>query len=266
LPAAAQLSGEPRTQVSQLITNFNALISATSDWRAAYDKVNANLTALIGAQSADESPAPAPGVAGAVGTSGAMASSLDPAIKAKLVEFRNHLVQFEKAAGGSPASSSASEPAPTAAPAAAASSTAETSAPQTAAAPPTPAATAPPAAATSSTPGATGTTGSVAAAATGSTGAVGTSGAAAGGASAQERPAQQRPATAPPSETASQDSPMRHIDAIEAILSGRSATTGTPGATATAGAAAAASITLDRAQLEQIRMHLAELRKIVDKK
>lgn len=247
LPAAAQLTGEPRTQVSQLITNFNALITATSEWRAAYDKVNANLTALIGAQSAEETPAPAAGVAGAVGTSGAMAGSLDPAIKAKLAEFRNHLVQFEKAAGGASADTSASKP-PTATPAATTSATPETTTPEASAAPPTQA-TATPAAATSSTPGA-----------------VGTSGAAGGGAAAQERPAQQKPATAPPSETASQDSPMSHIDAIEAILSGRSAATSTPGATATAGASAAASITLDRAQLEQIRMHLAELRKIVEKK
>jgi hypothetical protein len=33
MPQAAQLQGEARTQVSQLITNFNALITAQSNWR-----------------------------------------------------------------------------------------------------------------------------------------------------------------------------------------------------------------------------------------
>src|SRR5439155_271781 len=36
LPAAAQLAGEARAQVSQLIANFNELITAQSDWRANY--------------------------------------------------------------------------------------------------------------------------------------------------------------------------------------------------------------------------------------
>ncbi len=53
LPAAAQLSGEARNQVSQLITNFNELITTQSNWKASYDKVNANLTALIGPDNSD---------------------------------------------------------------------------------------------------------------------------------------------------------------------------------------------------------------------
>jgi ribonuclease E len=100
LPAAQQLTGEARTQVSQLISNFNDLITTNTDWKAAYSKVDADLTALIGAQTADESTAATAGTAGAVGTSGTTASSLDPAIKAKLVEFRTHLNAFEQAAGG----------------------------------------------------------------------------------------------------------------------------------------------------------------------
>ena len=48
LPAAAQLSGDARTQVSQLISNFNELITTNVDWRAAYGKVQGNLTALVG--------------------------------------------------------------------------------------------------------------------------------------------------------------------------------------------------------------------------
>ncbi|HET9663136.1 MAG TPA: hypothetical protein VFP00_02825, partial [Burkholderiales bacterium] len=101
LPAAAQLTGEARTQVTQLITNFNELITTNAEWRASYGKVEANLTALLGAEMADESAnrAASSGTAGAVGTSGT-AGALDPAIRAKLVEFRNHLDKFEQAAGG----------------------------------------------------------------------------------------------------------------------------------------------------------------------
>jgi hypothetical protein len=103
LPAAQQLTGENRTQVTQLIANFNELITTNAEWKASYAKVNANLTALIGAETTDAAPAapaPAAGTAGAVGTSGTTASALDPAVKAKLVEFRTHLKEFEQAAGG----------------------------------------------------------------------------------------------------------------------------------------------------------------------
>jgi hypothetical protein len=116
LPAAAQLTGDARTQVSQLITNFNELITTEVSWRAAFDKVQASLTTLIGEQRTDESATPTAGTAGAVGTSGT--TSLDPAIRAKLVEFRTHLTAFEKAASGGAAPSAqpstaaqASEPA-----------------------------------------------------------------------------------------------------------------------------------------------------------
>ena len=114
LPAATQLSGESRTQVAQLISNFNELITTQSNWRASYAKVNANVTALIGAENGDAeatggAPATAPGAAatpgatstpGAVGTAGATTVELDPAIRAKLVEFRRNLVEFQKASGG----------------------------------------------------------------------------------------------------------------------------------------------------------------------
>src|SRR5262249_61446825 len=43
MPEAAKLQGEARTQISQLISNFNALITTQSEWRAAYAKVDANL-------------------------------------------------------------------------------------------------------------------------------------------------------------------------------------------------------------------------------
>jgi hypothetical protein len=117
LPAAAQLSGEARNQVSQLITNFNELITTQSNWKASYDKVNANLNALLGpgaiSDEANAAPAanpgaPAPGATptpgattpGAVGTAGTASVELDPSIRAKLVEFRKSLDEFKKAAGG----------------------------------------------------------------------------------------------------------------------------------------------------------------------
>jgi hypothetical protein len=100
LPEAAQLTGDARTQVSQLIANFNELITTQTEWRATFDKVQANLTALIGAERTDEAnvPPPATGTAGAVGTSGMTA--LDQKIREKLVEFRTKLAAFERVAGG----------------------------------------------------------------------------------------------------------------------------------------------------------------------
>lgn len=115
LPAAAQLTGESRTQVTQLISNFNELITTQSNWRASYAKVAANLTALLGPEASSAevtattptptpapapAPAPATGTAGAVGTSGVTTVEMDPALRAKLVELRRNLVDFQKASGG----------------------------------------------------------------------------------------------------------------------------------------------------------------------
>jgi hypothetical protein len=96
MPEAARLQGDARTQVSQLISNFNELITTQSDWRSAYAKLDANLAALLGPEAPEQTTPPA-GVTGAVGTSGA--TQLDPAVRAKLVEFRTHLKEFEHAAG-----------------------------------------------------------------------------------------------------------------------------------------------------------------------
>jgi hypothetical protein len=99
--------------VQQLITNFNELVTNTTDWRASYTKVEGSLTALLGpdnsasantaATPADPNAAPPaaanPATPGAVGTSGT-APQLDPAIRAKLLEMRSHLSEFEKASGG----------------------------------------------------------------------------------------------------------------------------------------------------------------------
>jgi hypothetical protein len=106
LPAAAQLSGDARTQVAELIANFNELASAQSNWRASYAKVAANLTALLGPDNGDvAATASAPAAATAptrtaVGTSGATTLALDPVVRAKLVELRRNLAEFEKASGG----------------------------------------------------------------------------------------------------------------------------------------------------------------------
>jgi len=108
LPAAAQLNGEARTQVSQLISNFNELIGNPPDWRASYQKVAANLNALLGPDNSDaEANAGAPtnntgatATPGAVGTTGTASIEVDPSIRAKLVELRRSLNEFQKAAGG----------------------------------------------------------------------------------------------------------------------------------------------------------------------
>jgi hypothetical protein len=110
LPAAAQLTGETRAQMQQLISNFNALISTGADWRAPYAKVESGLTALLGPV------APPSGTAGAVGTSGT-GQPIDPAIRDMLTEFRNDLKAFERAASGDaspePAPAPAAPPQPT---------------------------------------------------------------------------------------------------------------------------------------------------------
>jgi hypothetical protein len=152
LPEASKLQGDTRTQVSQVISNFNELITAQSNWHASYEKLDASLTSLLGPEDQPSAP-PATGVTGATGTSGTTpaASQLDPAIRGKLVEFRTHLKEFEKAAGSSSATTS-TQPAPDAMPpSAATSTTANPANPAT----PTPTGTTgstPPAAATSAEP------------------------------------------------------------------------------------------------------------------
>jgi hypothetical protein len=103
LPAAVQLSGEPRVRVQQLITNFNELITKTTDWRESYDKVEASLALLLAEGE------PTAGTPGAVGTAGTT-TSLDPTIRAKLVEFGTHLEQFKSVASGEATTEPASEP------------------------------------------------------------------------------------------------------------------------------------------------------------
>ena len=72
---------------------------------------------------------------------------------------------------------------------------------------------------------------------------------------------------APPerSEVMGQNNALVHIDAIEAILKPR-ATASAQTPAGTPGTLAATSLTLDPSQVEQLRTHLAELRKAIEKK
>ena len=212
LPAAAQLQGEPRNQVSQLISNFNELITTKENWRASYDKVNSNVMMLLGSEAAAPAePAPT-GTPGAVGTSGA-AGARTPAIRGKLVEFKEHLTKFEKAAGRR--------------------RTAATHQRQRQPRRRQPAASAPASAAPAATPHAS----------------------ASNAARPRNRqPRGREPASSPEQKTA--DSPMGHLDAIEAILNAPRP----PVRLATSG------LTLKSTQVEQLRTHLAEIRKALDKK
>jgi len=119
MPEAARLQGDARTQVTQLIANFNELITTQTEWRSAYAKVDANLATVLGPETPDAASASS-GVAGAVGTSGTGIADLDPAVRGKLAEFRTHLKAFERVAGSgtpSPAPAAAAPAATAAAPA-----------------------------------------------------------------------------------------------------------------------------------------------------
>jgi hypothetical protein len=227
LPAASQLTGDARAQVSQLISSFNELI-ATTEWRPAFAKVQSNLNTLLGDQRADESAAPTAGAAGAVGTTGG--TPIDPAIREKLVEFRTHMAAFERAAsgGGAPESAAAAPANPTSTPGAASAAPTHS------------------AGATAQAPAQTGTSGTTA-----STPAP---------ASTSGPPAAATAAT--PSDTQAQaaghQQALEHIDAIAAIVGGGASGNRSPAPDA-AGAANQGT-TLTAAQIAEIQTHLEALR------
>ena len=243
LPAAAQLTGETRTRVQQLITSFNELIGK-SDWRGPYAKVEANLSTLLGSETP---PAPATATPSAVGTSGA-ASDLDPAIRAKLVEFRAHLDMFKTvastAATATAAPPAAATPSPTAPP------TPEPATMPPAPTTPTAAPTPPPTAAPPASP-------------------------------------DPRPDAPSPADAGIDDGQVSgvardlllHVEALEVILGAQARVQ--KEATAAAGGAVVSSetpsgstrttvtgpdVTLNGQQLEQIKTHLAEMRRLLEKK
>ena len=245
LPAAAQLTGETRTRVQQLITSFNELIGK-SDWRAPYAQVEANLSTLLGS----ETPTTATATAGAVGTSGA-AEGLDPAIRAKLVEFKAHLDMFKTVAS-------------TAAPAAAAPPAAATPPSPTPAPPTTPTPATMPPASTAYTPAPTPPP------------------TAAPPASPDPRPDAPSPADAGIDDgqvSGVARDLLLHVEALEVILGAQARVQ--KEATAAAGGAVVSSetpsgstrttvtgpdVTLNGQQLEQIMTHLAEMRRLLEKK
>ncbi|HXH06620.1 MAG TPA: hypothetical protein VNI83_08515 [Vicinamibacterales bacterium] len=91
LPQAAQLQGDARTLVSQVIDRFNALLTAETGWRQRYDEVERTLDALLGPGASPDAPPSPPPVA------------LDAAIRHKLIEFRTRLRAFAQAMGAPPA-------------------------------------------------------------------------------------------------------------------------------------------------------------------
>jgi hypothetical protein len=297
LPAAAQLSGEARAQVTQVIANFNELITTTHDWPVSYAKVEANLNALLGPESTDAEPAggvatgttgttgaTAPGVAGTSGVT--PAAALDPTIRAKLIELRTHLKAYGKAAGGVPQAAAATVPTVSAAPSNAMTrptSTDPAASPATAPAPilaatpataPAPILAAAPATAPApilaAAPATAPTPTPAAAPATAPT----PTPAAAPAIAPTPTPAA-TPATAPAqaaaqatqvaaAEKVGHDAALRHIEAIEAILNGTgAAATGTPGSAGTSGTKLPTK--LDHTQLEQLRVHVSELKRLVEK-
>jgi hypothetical protein len=236
LPQAAQLSGEARTQVSQLIANFNELITTQEDWRVSHAKVEANLDALLGPEGGAATATgtvtgtTGTGTAGTVGTSGAATvADLDPDVRTKLEELRSKLNEFERAAGGT-VTAEPMNPAVEDSTVGAAAGVPPTAPPPTQATTPDPAA-----------PQAHGA----------------------------------------PTGHMDQAEVMRHIEAIEAILNANDpmAPTGTTGATGTtqqtqaatqpptgaAGGMAGEAVTLSRAQVEQLRVHLNQLRTLVQR-
>jgi hypothetical protein len=237
LPAASQLQGETRSQVAQLINNFNELITTPTDWKASYAKVDGNLNALLAARA--EEPAKPSGTPGAVGTSGTK-GALDPAIRAKLLEFRTQLDQFEKASGAP-----SSEPAATPAPAATATPPAAT--------PPT---TTPSATTTTTTTSSTTTTNPPATPA-----------------DPPAEPPSTEPVTISPQEL------IQHIEAIEVILSahanaqgaaqaaaGGAVTTSPTPSGSTRTTVTTADVKLTPEQVNQLKAHLTEMRRLVQKK
>ena len=265
LPAASQLQGETRAKVAELITNFNDLITTQANWKESYDKVEATLTALLNTSPASPSataaadPARPTAPPSAVGTSGATAASLDPALRSKLVEFRSHLDKFENAAGGAKTTPTAStttattptqtEPPPS------------TPTSPTAQAPTTP----PPTPPTSQTPPATQTPPTTQTSATTQT-----------PPTTPTNPA--KPDEPPQVDDDKKEGLLNHIDAIEAILSAQAtaqtnAQTAAGGAVGTSGTVSGSTRTtitgnevrLTPAQVEQLRTHLAELRRLVGK-
>jgi hypothetical protein len=98
LPEASQLQGEARNGVIQIINAFNGLVTADANWLDRYKEVQQQVTRLLGDASASSVSGSEPG---STGTSGSASASpeVPAAVRTKLIEFRQHLTAFGKAAG-----------------------------------------------------------------------------------------------------------------------------------------------------------------------
>lgn len=109
MPEASQLQGEARTGVIEIINSFNALVTAESNWHDRYKAVEQQLARVLGSDgSATASTATEAGSVGTSGSTSASSADLPAPIRSKLVEFRQHLQAFGKAAGAPEASASGS--------------------------------------------------------------------------------------------------------------------------------------------------------------
>ncbi|HSK11328.1 MAG TPA: hypothetical protein VK911_17220 [Vicinamibacterales bacterium] len=99
MPEAGQLQGQPRTEVTEMISNFNALLTAEENWYEQYKLVMQNLHNVLG--PASEGAAGTAGTTGSTaGTTGTTAGEEVPAaLREKLTEFRERIMAFGRAAG-----------------------------------------------------------------------------------------------------------------------------------------------------------------------
>jgi hypothetical protein len=119
LPETQQLQGEARNGVIQIINSFNSLVTADANWYDRYQEVQQQLSRILG-DSAASGTATSGTESGSVGTSGSSSADMPAAVRSKLVEFRQHLEAFGKAAGA-PANAAAAGSSSTAGSASAAS-------------------------------------------------------------------------------------------------------------------------------------------------
>lgn len=98
LPEASQLQGDARTGVIQVINGFNSLVTTDTNWYDHYKEVQQQLARVLGSDVSG-SGAASGAESGSVATSGTTTTDVPAPVRDKLIEFRQHLVAFGKAAG-----------------------------------------------------------------------------------------------------------------------------------------------------------------------
>ena len=110
MPEASQLQGQARTEVAQLINNFNTLLGAEANWYESYQAVMRNVYNIVGPATPDEMTGGGSTTTGTTGTTGsgttgsaagaaAGSAEIPSAIRNKLTQFRQQLMEFGRAAG-----------------------------------------------------------------------------------------------------------------------------------------------------------------------